>query len=91
LGTQPGTAGANEAGKIAGVSLIAYDSITQAFAALENGELNAVAVDNTLALNFIGAGGGKLKAAGEVFDGRDIAIAECKNRQFFLEEINYDL
>jgi hypothetical protein len=45
----------------------------------------------TLALIFIGAGGGKLKAAGEVFDGRDIAIAECKNRQFFLEEINYDL
>ncbi len=91
VGAQIGTAGASEAGKIAGVSLIAYDSITQAFAALENGELDAVAVDNTLALNFIGAGGGKLKAAGGVFAGRDIAIAVCKKNSSLLNKINNGL
>jgi ABC-type amino acid transport substrate-binding protein len=91
VGAQIGTAGASEVGKIAGVSLIAYDSITQAFTALENGELDAIAVDNTLALNYIGASGGKLKPAGEVFAGRDIAIAVCREKASLLNKINRGL
>jgi polar amino acid transport system substrate-binding protein len=91
VGAQIGTAGAIEIGKIKGVNLIAYDSITQAFTALENGELDAVAVDNTLALNYIGAGGGKFKAAGDVFAGRDIAIAVCKKNASLLNKVNRGL
>jgi ABC-type amino acid transport substrate-binding protein len=88
---QPATAGATKAGKSAGVKLIAHNSFTQAFTALENGELDAVAVYNTLALNFIGAGGGKLKPAGEVFAGKDIAIAVCNEKVSLPGKINLGL
>jgi polar amino acid transport system substrate-binding protein len=91
VGAQIGTAGASEVGKIAGTMLITYDSIDQAFTALENGELDAVAADNTLALNFIGQSAGKLKSAGEVFAGKDIAIAVCKKDSSLLGRINRGL
>jgi ABC-type amino acid transport substrate-binding protein len=83
--------GASEAGKIAGTMVITYDSIDQAFTALQNGELDAVAADNTLELNFIARSGGKLKSAGEVFAGKDIAIAVCKKNSSLLGRINRGL
>jgi ABC-type amino acid transport substrate-binding protein len=58
--------------------LFAYDSVTQALAAMEKGELNAVALDNTPAPILILHGGGKLKAAGDVFAARGVAITACK-------------
>jgi polar amino acid transport system substrate-binding protein len=91
VGAQIGTAGASEVGKIAGAMLITYDSIDLAFTALENGELDAVASDNTLALTFIGQSAGKLKAAGEVFAGKDIAVAVCKKNPDLLKKINSGL
>jgi polar amino acid transport system substrate-binding protein len=91
VGAQIGTAGANEMGKISGAMLITYDSVDQAYTALENGELDAVVSDNTLALNFIGHSQGKLKAAGGVFAGKDIAVAVCKNKPDLLKRINNGL
>jgi polar amino acid transport system substrate-binding protein len=91
VGAQIGTAGASEVGKIAGAMLITYDSIDLAFTALENGELDAVAADNTLTLTFIGQSAGKLKAAGEVFAGKDIAVAVCKKNPSLLGRINRGL
>jgi hypothetical protein len=48
-------------------------------------------VDNTLALNFIGASGGKLKLVGDVFAGKDLAIAVCKNIPSLPGRTNRDL
>jgi predicted RNA-binding Zn ribbon-like protein len=45
---QPGTTGARETGKVEGVSLISCDRISQAFAALENGEFDAPCAERAL-------------------------------------------
>lgn len=91
VGAQIGTAGAGEVGKLEGVQLIAYDGVSQAVEALEKGELDAVAVDNTLALNLILNSGGAIKSAGPVFAGRDVGIAVCKKDKSLLDRINKGL
>jgi polar amino acid transport system substrate-binding protein len=91
VGAQIGTAGAGEAAKITGTQLIAYDSVTQAMAALERGELDAVALDNTLAINLIAASSGKFKAAGDVFAARSVGIAVCRKDAGLLDRINRGL
>ncbi len=91
VAAQFGTAGALEAGKIPGASLIAYDSIDLAFTALENGEVDAMIADNTLALDFIRRSAGRLKTAGELLSARDIAVAVCKTNPGLLEKIDRGL
>jgi hypothetical protein len=45
---------------------------------VEKGELNAVALDNTLAPTLILYSGGKLKTAGDVFAAPSVVITACK-------------
>jgi ABC-type amino acid transport substrate-binding protein len=91
VGAQIGTAGAGETAKITGAQVIAYNSVPKALEALERGELDAVALDNTLAYSVVAASGGELKAAGAVFAAREVAIAVCQKDTSLLKRINKGL
>jgi polar amino acid transport system substrate-binding protein len=91
VGAQIGTAGAGETAKFAGVQVIAYNSVPKALAALGRGELDAVALDNTLAYSVVADSGGELKTAGAVFAAREVAIAVCQKDTSLLNRINKGL
>ncbi len=88
VGSQIGTTGAIEVGKIAGAKLKTYDEFNQAFQDLMNGQIDAVIADNVLSLGYIGKSPDKLKAVGDVFTGEDYGIAVCNKNAELQTRIN---
>jgi polar amino acid transport system substrate-binding protein len=91
VGAQIGTTGAIESAKITGVTLKTYDDIGLAFQDLMNGQIDAVVVDNPIALDYIGKNPDKLKTAGAVFTDENYGIAVNKTNPTLLAKINAGL
>jgi polar amino acid transport system substrate-binding protein len=88
VGSQIGTTGAIEIGKIAGAKLKTYDSFDLAFQDLINGQIDAVVADNPLALGYVGKNADKLKIVGSVFTSESYGIAVCNKRADLVQKIN---
>lgn len=79
VAAQLGTTGEIEAKKIEGVDYKPYDSYELAFLELANKGVDAVIVDNPIAMGYIAANPEKIQAVGEVFNNDQYGIAICKN------------
>ena len=88
VGSQIGTTGAIEVGKIAGAKLKTYDSFDLAFQDLINGQIDAVIADNPLALGYIGNNADKIKVVGPVFTSESYGIALCNKKTDLADKLN---
>ncbi len=88
VGSQIGTTGAIEIGKIAGAKLKTYDSFDLAFQDLINGQIDAVIADNPLALGYVGKNADKLKIVGDVFTSESYGVAICNKKADLVQKIN---
>ena len=79
VAAQLGTTGEIEALKIEGVDYKPYDSYELAFLELANKGVDAVIVDNPIAMGYIAANPEKIQAVGEVFNNDQYGIAICKD------------
>jgi len=91
VGAQVDTTGLDEANKITGATINTYDDINQAFGDLMSGQLNAVIVDQPLALVYVNQNADKLKIVGNVLTVEPYGIAVCKTNTRLLEKINEGL
>lgn len=78
VAAQLGTTGEMEAKTIPNVDYKPYDSYELAFLELANKGVDAVIADNPVAIGYIAANPGKIKAVGEVFNNEQYGIAICK-------------
>lgn len=81
VAAQLGTTGEIEAQKIEGVTYKPYDSFELALLELANKGVDAVIVDNPVAMGYIAANPEKLMTVGEVFNSEQYAIAVCKTEK----------
>jgi polar amino acid transport system substrate-binding protein len=88
IGVQIATTGANEAKKIQGASVIPYVTVDAAFQDLTISHIDAVIVDNVLALKYIGQSQGKIIALGDLLRKQDMTIAVCHTESDLLGKIN---
>jgi len=88
VGSQIGTTGAIEIGKIAGAKLKTYDSFDLAFQDLINKQIDAVIADNPLALGYVGKNADKIKVVGDVFTSENYGIALCNKKTDLVDKIN---
>jgi polar amino acid transport system substrate-binding protein len=88
VGSQIGTTGAIEVGKISGAKLKTYDSFDLAFQDLINGQIDAVIADNPLALGYIGKNADKIKVVGPVFTSESYGIALCNKKADLVDKLN---
>lgn len=88
VGSQIGTTGAIEVGKIEGAKLKTYDSFDLAFQDLINGQIDAVIADNPLALGYVGKNAAKLKIVGEMFTSESYGIAVCNKKADLVQKLN---
>jgi polar amino acid transport system substrate-binding protein len=88
VGSQIGTTGAIETGKIAGAKLKTYDTFDLAFQDLINGQIDAVIADNPLALGYVGKNAAKLKIVGEMFTSESYGIAVCNKQADLVQKLN---
>ena len=88
VGVQMDTTGDIEAQKIEGATIRRYDDIGLAFQDLMNGQLEAVIVDNPMALEKVGQYPEQLKTAGDVFTDENYGIAVCKTNTELVAKIN---
>jgi polar amino acid transport system substrate-binding protein len=91
VGAQIGTTGAMEVEKVAAAKLKTYDDIGLAFQDLINGQIDAVVVDNWLALGYVARNADKLKTVGERFTSENYGIAVAKGKTDLLAKINSGL
>lgn len=88
VGSQKGTPGAAEIGKIAGAQFKSYDSFNLAFDDLIRGLIDAVVADNPLALSYVSVRPYNLKIVGDEFAAESYAIALCNQRAELVKRIN---
>ncbi len=88
VGSQIGTTGAIEVGKIPGAKLKTYDSFDLAFQDLINGQIDAVIADNPLALGYVGKSPDKIKVTGPVFTSENYGIALCNKKADLVDKLN---
>lgn len=91
VGAQIGTTGAMEVEKIKAATLKTYDDIGLAFQDLINGQINAVIVDNWLALGYVAKNPNTLKTVGDMFTSENYGIAVAKGKKDLLAKINSGL
>jgi len=82
------TTGDVEAQKIEGAIVHRYDDIELAFQDLMNGQIEAVIVDNPLALGIVGKYPDLLTTVGDAFTDENYGIAVCKTNTELVERIN---
>ncbi len=88
VGSQIGTTGAIEVGKISGAKLKTYDTFDLAFQDLINGQIDAVIADNPLALGYVGKNADKIKVVGPVFTSESYGIALCNKKADLVTKLN---
>ncbi len=87
-GSQIGTTGAIEIGKVPNAKLKTYDSFDLAFQDLINGQIDAVVADNPLALGYVGKNADKIKVTGPVFTSENYGIAVCNKKADLVAKLN---
>lgn len=90
-GAQIGTTGAMEIQVISGATLKTYDTIDLAFLDLLNKNLDAVVVDNPLALGYVGKYADQLQIVGDPFTAEWYGIAVKPGGEELLAKINQGL
>jgi ABC-type amino acid transport substrate-binding protein len=88
IGALIATTGADEAKKIQGATVTPFITIDAAFQDLLSGRIDAVIVDNVLALKYFGQNPGKFVAFGDLLHKQDIAIAVCQKESGLLGKVN---
>ena len=91
VGAQIGTTGAMEVEKVKAATLKTYDDIGLAFQDLMNGQIEAIVVDNWLALGYVARNADKLKTVGTTFTSETYGIAVAKGKDDLLAKINSGL
>lgn len=90
-GAQLGTTGAMAIQEVAGAMLKTYDTIDLAFLDLLNGQIDAVVVDNPLAMAYAAQYAGRLEIVGEPFTDEWYGIAVAPGGEALLARINAGL
>jgi polar amino acid transport system substrate-binding protein len=93
VGSQIGTTGALEVGKIAGAVLKTYDEFNQAFQDLLNGQIDAVIADNVIAdnvpaLGYVAQHPERLRATDDLFGSELYGIAICNQQPELQQKLN---
>ena len=88
VGVQIGTTGHWSAEKIKGVEIKAYQTAPEAFMALKAGQIDAVVIDQLVAIEEMQANPGKTVIVGEPFTVEYYGIAVKKGRSDLLKRIN---
>jgi polar amino acid transport system substrate-binding protein len=91
VGVQHGTTSDSEAQKIEGAIIQDYADPASAFDALLDGQVDAVIIDNPMALSYVGQNAGQLKIVGDAFTDEYYGIAVCKTNTALLDRINRGL
>jgi polar amino acid transport system substrate-binding protein len=90
-GAQIGTTGAMAIEEVEGAALQTYDTVDLAFLDLLNGQIDAVVVDNPLAVGYVAQYAGELEIATEPFTDEWYGIAVRPGAEELLEQINAGL
>jgi polar amino acid transport system substrate-binding protein len=88
VGAQIATAGSNEAKKIQGTNVASYTTVDAAFQDLLIGRIDAVIVDNVVAMKYMAKNQGKLMAVDDLLQKQDIVIAVCPTETDLQGKIN---
>jgi ABC-type amino acid transport substrate-binding protein len=91
VGVETGSTGAASISQTPNLTLKNYADLTSAWADLENGIIDAIVSDNTIALEYVSRNPDTLKIVGAPFSQEDYAIAVAKNKSELLKKINAGL
>lgn len=91
VGVETGSTGAASISQMPDITIKDYADLTSAWDDLENGIIDAIVSDNTVALEYTSRSPDKLKIVGAPFSQEDYGIAVAKNKPELLAKLNAGL